>query len=48
MSDANPLLAPMKGTEHREVGTVQLDIAAAGAARVKRSSIHQGFAGQST
>src|SRR5664280_1663905 len=43
MSDANPLLAPMKGTQHREVGTVQLDIAAAGAARIKRVIYPPGF-----
>ena len=43
MSDANPLLAPMKGTQHRVVGGVQLDIAAAGAARIKRVIYPPGF-----
>src|ERR1022692_4363747 len=43
MSDANPLLAPMKGTQHCVVGGVQLDIAAAGAARLKRVIYPPGF-----
>ena len=43
MSVANPLLGPMKGTEHREVGGVQLDIARAGDARVKREIYPPGF-----
>jgi hypothetical protein len=33
----------MTGTEHREVGTVQLDIAKAGAARIKRTIYPPGF-----
>jgi hypothetical protein len=36
MSSADSLMAPMPGTEHREVGGVQLDFMRAGAARVKR------------
>jgi len=43
MSATNPLLASMKGTEHREVGGVQLDIAPAGAARIKRVIYPPGF-----
>ena len=43
MSASNPLLAAMKGTEHREVGGVQLDIAPAGAARIKRVIYPPGF-----
>jgi len=43
MSVSDPLLAPMTGTEHREVGPVQLDIGKAGAARVKRSIYPPGF-----
>ena len=43
MSAGNPLFAPMKGTEHRLVGGVELDIAHAGAARVKREIYPVGF-----
>ena len=43
MSGPNPLLAPMKGTQRREVGGVQLDIAPAGAARVKRLIYPPGY-----
>ena len=43
MSVTDPLLAPMKGTEHRDIGGVQLDIGRAGAARVKRSIYPPGF-----
>ena len=43
MSATDPLFAPMTGTEHREVGSVQLDIAKAGAARVKRTIYLPGF-----
>ena len=43
MSAANPLLGPMKGTQRREVGGVQLDIAPAGAARVKRLIYPPGY-----
>jgi hypothetical protein len=41
MSD--PLLAPIEGAEHREIGGVQLDVARAGAARVKRLIYPPGF-----
>ena len=40
---ADPLLAPMQGAEHREIGGVQLDIARAGAGRVKRVVYPAGF-----
>ena len=43
MSATDPLLAPMQGAEHREVGGVQLDIARAGAGRVKRVVYPPGF-----
>ncbi len=43
MNAANPLLGPMKGTDHREVGGVQLDIVRAGDARVKREIYPPGF-----
>ena len=43
MSVADPLLAPMPGADHREVGGVQLDVARAGAARVKRLVYPPGF-----
>jgi hypothetical protein len=43
MSDANRLLAPMQGTEHQQIAGVQLDIAHAGAARVKRVIYPAGF-----
>ena len=39
----DPLLAPMPGTAHREIGGVQLDIAAAGSGRVKRTIYPPGF-----
>jgi hypothetical protein len=39
----DPILAPMKGADHREVGGVQLDIARAGSARVKRVIYQAGF-----
>ena len=41
MSDS--LLAPIPGADHREIGGVQLDIARAGNARVKRSIYPPGF-----
>ena len=40
---ADPLLAPMQGAEHREIAGVQLDIARAGAGRVKRVVYPPGF-----
>ena len=43
MSGPNPLLVPMKGTQRREVGGVQLDIAPAGAARVERLIYPPGY-----
>jgi hypothetical protein len=43
MSATDPLLAPMREAEHREIGGVQLDIARAGAGRVKRVVYPSGF-----
>jgi hypothetical protein len=43
MSVADPLLAPMAGADHREVGGVQLDVGRAGGARVKRLIYPVGF-----
>ena|SRR5579864_925058 len=43
MASTDQLLAPMKGADHREIGGVQLDVAAAGAGRVKRSIYPPGF-----
>lgn len=37
------LLAPMEGTEHRELGGVEMDIASAGNCRVKRVVYPVGF-----
>lgn len=39
----NSLVAPLNGTEHREVGGVRLDVGRAGAARVKRMVYPAGF-----
>ena len=39
----DPLLAAVKGAEHREVGGVQLDVGNAGGARVKRMVYPAGF-----
>ena len=39
----DPLLAPIPAAEHREIGGVQLDVARAGAARVKRMIYPPGF-----
>ena len=39
----DPILAPMKGADHREVAGVSLDIAAAGDGRVKRVIYPKGF-----
>ena len=36
MSSSDPLLAPVKGAERREVGGVTLEVTRAGSARVKR------------
>ncbi len=43
MSISDPLLAPIKGAEHREVGGVQMDITPVGNARVKRVVYPPGF-----
>jgi hypothetical protein len=43
MASTDPICAPMKGADHREVGGVQLDIARAGTARVKRVIYQPGF-----
>src|SRR3954454_9516162 len=43
MSAINPLLAPMKSADHREVGGVELDIVRAGTSRVKRVIYPPGF-----
>jgi len=40
---ANPLFAPVKGAERREVGHVQLEVGRAGDARVKRMVYPPGF-----
>jgi hypothetical protein len=39
----DPLMAPVKGAEHREVGHVRLDVGRAGKARVKRLIYPPGF-----
>ncbi len=39
----DPLLAPVKHAEHREIGGVQIDVASAGAGRVKRVVYQPGF-----
>jgi len=39
----DPLLAPIKGAERREIGHVRLEVARAGAARVKRMIYPPGF-----
>lgn len=43
MSTPDPLLAPIAGAEHKELGGVKIDIAPAGNARVKRSIYPAGF-----
>lgn len=43
MATSDPLQAPMKGAEHREVGGVQLDVVTAGNCRVKRLIYPVGF-----
>lgn len=43
MSASDPLFAPMKGTEHKELGGVQMDIARVGTGRVKRVVYPPGF-----
>ena len=39
----NPLLAPVRGAEHHEVAGVRIDIAPAGAGRIKRIIYPAGF-----
>ena len=43
MSTNDPLLAPLTGGECREIGGVQIDVARAGACRVKRLIYPPGF-----
>jgi hypothetical protein len=43
MASTDPIVAPVNGADHREVGGVQLDIARAGSARVKRLIYQPGF-----
>src|SRR4051812_9222735 len=43
MSSTDPLLAPMKGAEHREIGGVQIDMVRTGSGRVKRIIYPAGF-----
>lgn len=43
MSATDPLLAPVKGAERRQVGGVQLEVVRAGAGRVKRMVYPSGF-----
>ena len=43
MSTTDPLLAPIQGAEHREIGGLQLDVARAGRSRVKRVVYPPGF-----
>ncbi|HUP41025.1 MAG TPA: hypothetical protein VM115_12955 [Vicinamibacterales bacterium] len=45
---ADALLAPIKGATAREIGGVRLDVASAGAARVKRMIYPPGFKWSST
>lgn len=40
---SSPLFAPLKGAERRDIGHVRLEIASAGAARVKRMIYPAGF-----
>jgi hypothetical protein len=43
VSKADPLLAPMKADEHREIGGVQVDVVRTGNVRVKRMIYPPGF-----
>ena len=43
MSSTDPLLAPIKGAEHREIGGLQIDVVRAAAGRVKRVVYPPGF-----
>lgn len=40
---SDPITAPIKGAERREIGHVRLEVARAGAARVKRMIYPRGF-----
>jgi hypothetical protein len=43
MSNTDPLCAPIEGSEHRDIGGVQLDVVRAGDCRVKRVIYPPGF-----
>jgi hypothetical protein len=43
MSSHDPLLAPIPGASHRDLGSVTLDIVRAGASRIKRVIYKPGF-----
>jgi hypothetical protein len=43
MNASDPLIAPIKGAEHRTVGGVDVDVMPAGAGRVKRIIYPAGF-----
>lgn len=43
MASRDPILAPLKGAEHREAGGVELDIVRVGEGRLKRSVYPPGF-----
>lgn len=43
MTHGDPLLAPMKNADHREVAGVQMDVAIAGTGRIKRVVYPRGF-----
>ena len=42
-TSADPLLAPVKGAQRRDLGHVQLDVGSAGQARIKRMIYPPGF-----
>lgn len=42
-SATDPLVAPIRAAEHREFGTVQVDVVRAGAGRIKRMIYPAGF-----
>jgi hypothetical protein len=43
MNSTDPVLAPMSGAEHREIGGIEVDTVGVGAARVKRMIYPLGF-----
>jgi hypothetical protein len=43
MDNIDPLLAPLKGADHRDLNGVQLDVVRAGNSRVKRVVYQPGF-----